>query len=92
LVDIDQRYGGGATVPEAGGNASVYISGNGVRGAPEGQRPMNLEAPEILAHELLGHAIPRTVGTDTGNAVANENKMRLEAGLPRRPENPEDVE
>lgn len=53
---------------------------------------MSLEAPDILAHELLGHAIPRTVGPDTGNAIANENKMRLEAGLPRRPEDPGHVE
>lgn len=36
------------------------------------------EAKDILGHELVGHAIPRMVGSDTGNAVDNENKIRRE--------------
>jgi hypothetical protein len=32
----------------------------------------------ILMHELVGHAIPGAVGSDTGNAVSNENKVRIE--------------
>ncbi|CAH0277110.1 tRNA nuclease WapA [Pedobacter sp. Bi27] len=31
---------------------------------------------DILAHELVGHAIPIITKTDTGNAVSNENKVR----------------
>ena len=27
-------------------------------------------------HEIVGHAIPIIVGTDTGNAIQNENKAR----------------
>jgi RHS repeat-associated protein len=92
IVDIDTKYGGGVTVPEAGGNATVYISGNGVRGSSSGGRAMTLEPSGILGHELLGHAIPRTVGPDTGNAIEDENKMRREAGLPLRPSDPSHVE
>jgi RHS repeat-associated protein len=87
-IDIDSRFGGGVTLPEAGGNATVYITGNSVRGAAAGGKPMTLEAPGILGHELLGHAIPRIVGRDTGNAIDDENKMRREAGLPLRPADP----
>ena len=29
-------------------------------------------------HELVGHAIPRMIGSDTGNAVSNENKVRAQ--------------
>lgn len=29
-------------------------------------------------HELVGHAIPRMAGSDTGNAISNENKVRSE--------------
>ncbi len=32
----------------------------------------------VLMHELVGHAIPGAVGSDTGNAVGNENKVRIE--------------
>jgi hypothetical protein len=34
-----------------------------------------------LMHELVGHAIPRLVGRDTGNAVEDENKVRRENGI-----------
>ncbi|WP_185147376.1 hypothetical protein [Chryseobacterium binzhouense] len=29
-------------------------------------------------HELVGHAIPAAVGTNTGNAVDNENKVNAQ--------------
>jgi len=29
-------------------------------------------------HELVGHAIPFTEGTNTGNAIDNENKVRIQ--------------
>lgn len=43
-------------------------------GAPLTQTP----ATVVLMHELVGHAIPGAVGPDTGNAVGNENKVRIE--------------
>ena len=33
-------------------------------------------AADILAHKLVAHAIPATVGSVTGNGVKNENKVR----------------
>ncbi|MEN5116043.1 hypothetical protein ABE488_01735 [Luteimonas sp. TWI662] len=42
-------------------------------GAPLTQTPAT-----ILMHEMVGHAIPGAVGSDTGNAVSNENKVRIE--------------
>jgi hypothetical protein len=41
-------------------------------------QPLRDTPADILAHELVGHAIPRTVGTDTGDAVRNENKVRMQ--------------
>lgn len=42
-------------------------------GAPLTQTP-----DSILMHEMVGHAIPGAVGSDTGNAVSNENKVRIQ--------------
>ena len=37
-----------------------------------------------LMHELVAHAIPAIVGSDSGFGVENENKVRRELGLPER--------
>ena len=47
---------------------------------------------DILLHELVGHAIPNTVGSDTGNAIKNDNKARQELGEVLRTAEPEHVE
>ena len=49
---------------------------------------MKDDASDILAHELVGHAIPHITQTDTGNAVDNENKVRKEQGSPERAKEP----
>jgi hypothetical protein len=50
-------------------------------------QPIGDAPADILAHELVGHAIPMTLGGDTGNAVDNENKVRSEDGESlRKPE------
>ena len=46
--------------------------------------PLKDDAKKILGHELVGHAIPATVGTDTGNAVENENRIRKDLKEPLR--------
>jgi hypothetical protein len=51
-----------------------------------------MTADAILMHELVGHDIPRMVGSDTGNAVLNENKVRRENGMPLRPLDPDHKE
>ena len=48
----------------------VYTNGDALEDKPE----------HILMHELVGHAIPQIVGSDTGNAVDNENKVREQLG------------
>jgi RHS repeat-associated protein len=82
--------GGGVTIPDARGNQAVYISGNGARAG--GAAPFVSSPADILAHELVGHAIPRIVGGGTGNAVRNENIVRREAGIPLRPDDPDHEE
>lgn len=74
----------------------VIVSGNAYKGMKDGQGniiPKSVikdtegndynDTPEkILMHELVGHAIPMVAGSDTGNAVENENKVNKE--LPKR--------
>ncbi|MBR3075932.1 MAG: hypothetical protein IKH11_09315 [Bacteroidales bacterium] len=45
---------------------------------------MKKPAGEVLIHEIVGHAAPAIVGTETGNAVKNENIVRKELDLPER--------
>ena len=42
--------------------------------------PLGDNPADILVHELVGHEIPIAVGSDTGNAVDNENKVRAQEG------------
>ncbi|MDR1876029.1 MAG: RHS repeat-associated core domain-containing protein [Flavobacteriaceae bacterium] len=81
-TDVDVDYGGGVTYSINGGkgdNVLVYISGNENKNLEdENGNQLEDKPADILAHELVGHAIPYTVGTDTGNAVDNENKVRKE--------------
>jgi len=52
------------------------------------------DAADILLHELVGHAIPKIVGRDTGNAVDNTNKASVQIGpkYEERAADPQDVE
>ena len=45
---------------------------------------------EILIHELVGHAIPQTLGKTQGSAIANENIIRKELGKVGRKETNDD--
>ncbi|MCY1292219.1 hypothetical protein D9M68_509740 [compost metagenome] len=55
--------------------------------------PLRDDAADILAHELVGHAIPRIIGGGTGNAISNENKVREQVlGGGRRMENSKHLE
>ena len=84
--DVDIDAGGGATIytkyvstNALKGPVEVTISGNDYLGLTDVSGAALTDKPaDILAHELVGHAIPATVGTDTGNAVENENKIRAE--------------
>lgn len=77
-VNLDTRkYGDGVTWGQQGTDQLVVISGNdwSLEKDTSG-KPLLQTVADILLHELLGHAIPLIVGSDTGNAVDNENKAR----------------
>ena len=88
--DVDKNGGGGVTDGSAnGGNQQVTVSGRDGVLILKGSGIFFKEgAGQILMHEFVGHAIPRVAGSDTGNAVANENRVRRENGLPIRPDDP----
>lgn len=74
------ELGGGVTQGARDKDQLVTISGNDNTTAAndtEG-KPLEQKPADILMHELLGHAIPFAVGSDTGNSVENENKARKE--------------
>lgn len=93
-VNLDTRkYSGGVTWGATGTDQLVVISGNGVSSEKDTfGKELIQTAADILAHELVGHAIPSIVGSDTGNAVDNENKVRKQLNQPERAGNLSHVE
>jgi hypothetical protein len=76
-IDIDAKLGGGVTAKTAGGNAHVTVTGNSVDYLRDkAGNPLKMDAPEVVMHELLGHAIPYVTGEGTGSAIGNENIAR----------------
>lgn len=99
--NVDSDSGGGVTLstvqedgisvtkPVKGGDQTVLISGNENKNLKDTYgRPLEDKPADILAHELVGHAIPNIVGSDTGNAVKNENKVRKDLKSPLRAAEP----
>lgn len=94
---IDNMYGGGMTRATdikdkvaKNTDLTVIISGN-VNDGKYGNGALDAKGnvvetgPDmILAHELVGHAIPRITKSDTGNAIANTNKVRSQLTGKRR--------
>jgi len=91
IQSVDRDAGGGVTQPKGGYerfgvNQSVIISGHSHPLLDARGHPMRDDAADILVHELVGHAIPWIVGSDTGDAVSDENKVRSEnPGSGQRP-------
>jgi hypothetical protein len=87
---VDKDAGGGVTIgARSGGNQTVIVSGRPLGGLKDAAGKSLRDKPgDILAHELVGHAIPHVVGPDTGNAVQDENKVRsqIPGGDQRAPE------
>ena len=95
-ADVDEN-GGGITTPHVGTDQKVFVSGNVpenvVNEAKDTEgKPLKVESADILMHELVGHAIPHLVGTDTGNAVSNENKVHEQRNAPQRAAEPNHLE
>jgi RHS repeat-associated protein len=82
FIDVNKAWGGGVTSyspSNPSGNQTVTISGDSNNNLiDQFGNPLRDDAADILAHELVGHAIPHVVGSDSGNAVVNENKVRAE--------------
>ncbi len=74
--------------------ATVTISGNANTTDVKDTKgnTITVSPDEILMHEMVGHAIPFTVKSDTGNAVKNDNKARSQTGDPQRKASPAHVE
>jgi RHS repeat-associated protein len=83
--NVDARHGGGVTLQRNERESDVTISGNSNM-LVSGKDGIKLFADpgDILAHELLSHAIPTLTGVDLGTPLANENSYRDEIGYPRR--------
>ena len=75
--DVDAAGGGITASNGEGTDQTVVISGHENKGVKDTNgNPLPTTAADVLVHELVGHAIPCTVGSDTGDAVDNENKVR----------------
>ena len=86
------KLGGGTTVRQSYG-AATAISGHDAAMQKANGQMTTMKPNEILMHELLGHAIPLVAGTDSGNAVVNENEARGEIpGLDQRMVDPAHME
>ncbi len=77
--DLDKTAGGGATYGAEGTNADVFISGNEYKGLKDTEgKPLEDKPADILMHEVVSHAVPIITGNDQGNAVEEENKVRVQ--------------
>jgi RHS repeat-associated protein len=90
--------GGDATYPTRETNdgqateVMVYVNGRGGNVVDVDGNPLPDDGADALAHGLTGHAVPLIVGSDTGNAVENSNKVRAENGQRQRAPEPCHVE
>jgi len=83
--DVDQNFGGGATVPQPGGNTKTTISGNSNTKVKDVDgRPLPYGPEDILMHEFTGHVFRRIIGEGNGDAIDEENEAREEMNLPLR--------
>ncbi|GGL65139.1 hypothetical protein GCM10009091_53920 [Pseudomonas brenneri] len=83
-VNISE-LGGAATTSYRDGSANLITVGKEMTSysAKDGGT-ISPDQGAGLMHEMVGHAIPRMVGSETGNAVSNENTVRTEMKMPLR--------
>ena len=89
-VDVDSMAGGGLTQVLPNGDVNVVISGNSNNSLRTESGGALIDGPaEVFAHEVVAHAAPAILGSDTGNGVMNENKFQREvSGLDQRAPEP----
>ena len=77
--DISEAGEANTNIPGTPGTVRVTVSGKaGPQTLGTNKEPISSGPEYVQMHELVGHAIPRIVGSDTGNAIDNENKVRQE--------------
>ncbi len=87
--------GEGLTINRKDGNQLVVLSGKEHKLFNNNKKQIKDTPNLILAHELVGHAIPHLsedLINDTGNAKANENIVRTQTGNELRDEEPFELE
>ena len=93
VKDAYTEAGGGATLSTSSGAQAVgVLDSKNLKLKDVDGKAIRDDPADILAHELVGHAIPNMVGSDTGNAVENENKVRDEVGSGLRMAEPDHKE
>ena len=78
------KMGGGLTDATVKTNVKTLVSEKGHMVHDSEGNKIKKTSAEVLIHEIVGHAAPAIVGTETGNAVKNENIVRKELNLPER--------
>ena len=81
--DVNKK-GGGLTDKTTKTNIKTVVSEKGHIVHDSNGNELKKSAAEVLIHEIVGHAAPAIAGTETGNAVKNENIVRKELLLPER--------
>ena len=84
--NVEKDYGGGLTITDKNNKADVKTVITGKDHIVHDTNGNKIKKPggEVLIHEIVGHAAPAIVGTETGNAVDNENIVRKELNLQER--------
>ena len=82
--DVEKDCGGGLTDTTNKSNVKTVVSGKDHLVHDTEGNIIKKSVAEILIHEIVGHAAPVLVGTETGNAIKNENIIRKELGLSER--------
>ena len=101
VVNVDKDHAGGVTLSQRyrqNGKTfyevEIILTGHPYDKIEDTDGNQLEDGPEwIFVHEFAGHAAPKTdAGTDTGNAIDNENKIRKELGKPLRKRSEKHVE
>ena len=82
--DVEKKYGGGLTNTTNKADVKTVVTGKDHIVHDTNGNEVKKSGGEVLIHEIVGHAAPALVGTETGNAVDNENIVRKELNLPER--------
>lgn len=87
-IDLEtRRWGGGTTFGLSGTDQLTVVSENDWNINKDSfGKPLTQTFADKLMHELVAHAIPSIVGSDTGDGIKNENKVNQQLNKPLREE------